>query len=345
MKPIKNHQPAARGADSPVRCIADIPVGGASEPSERIETSIIRRLESLRNGRPGGLRYNAFSMIELMATVALLSVIILGLVAMFSQTRRAFTSSISQVDVLESGRSAADFIARELEQMTPFGETTGTIPNFYADTPNMNNFNQFIWPLTAPGDLRTNNLEETFFITHNNQQWNIIGYKVFISPNIPVPDRALGSLYRFYDSFTVTNAAKNLPQLATRINNDYNVFIQVPTTTPGTGFTHLVDGVVDFRVRAYTTNGVQFYFNYSTNSDFKMNNNLVPGDYSYLFLGASIPAYVEVELGVVEDRVLAHYNALTNNPGIALGYLTNHSAQLHIFRQRVPVLNVNPAAL
>ena len=54
-----------------------------------------------------------------MVTVALLSVIILGLVAMFNQTRRAFMSSLAQVDVLESGRAAADIISRDLEQLAP----------------------------------------------------------------------------------------------------------------------------------------------------------------------------------------------------------------------------------
>ena len=60
-----------------------------------------------------------FSLVEILMTVALLSVIILGLVAMFDQTRRAFTSSMTQVDVLEGGRAATALIASDLEQLTP----------------------------------------------------------------------------------------------------------------------------------------------------------------------------------------------------------------------------------
>ena len=74
------------------------------------------RQECLRYGR--GIASQAFSLIEILVTVAILSVIILGLVAMFNQTRRAFTSSMTQVDVLESGRSAADLLSRELEQVS-----------------------------------------------------------------------------------------------------------------------------------------------------------------------------------------------------------------------------------
>jgi hypothetical protein len=66
------------------------------------------------------------------------------------------------------------------------------------------------------------------------------------------------------------------------------------------------------------------------------------------FTGISLPAYVEVELGILEDRTLAHYQALTNGsdgPGSAAwNYLMNHAGQVHIFRQRIPIRNVNPVA-
>ena len=57
---------------------------------------------------------------------------------------------------------------------------------------------------------------------------------------------------------------------------------------------------------------------------------------------------MDVELGVLEDRALAHYQALAttgagpNTP--AWGYLTNHAGAVHIFRQRITVRNANPAA-
>ena len=65
------------------------------------------------------------------------------------------------------------------------------------------------------------------------------------------------------------------------------------------------------------------------------------------FSANALPAYLEVEMGILEDRTLARYNAMTNSgvgPGtIAWAYLLNHAAQVHIFRQRIPIRNVNPA--
>src|SRR5260370_29875183 len=56
----------------------------------------------------------AFSLVEILVTMALLSVIVLGLLAMFHQTQRAFTQSLMQVDVLEAGRAATDVMTREV---------------------------------------------------------------------------------------------------------------------------------------------------------------------------------------------------------------------------------------
>ena len=103
-----------------------------------------------------------FSLVEILVTVALLSVIILGLVAMFNQTRRAFTSSITQVDVLESGRSAADLIAREMEQMTAANSLLMT--NFFVSLP-ATSAQPLIQPLVDPSESQTNIIQDVFFLT------------------------------------------------------------------------------------------------------------------------------------------------------------------------------------
>src|SRR5439155_24110359 len=61
----------------------------------------------------------AFTLVELLVAVALMSFIVLGLLAMFSQTQRAFRASMTQTDVLESGRIFTDMMARELGQLAP----------------------------------------------------------------------------------------------------------------------------------------------------------------------------------------------------------------------------------
>ena len=62
-------------------------------------------LRTTLNIGPARLRRGAFTLIEIMVTVALLSFIILGLMAMFHQTQRAFRNSITQTDVLEGARA------------------------------------------------------------------------------------------------------------------------------------------------------------------------------------------------------------------------------------------------
>jgi prepilin-type N-terminal cleavage/methylation domain-containing protein len=74
--------------------------------------------------------HTAFSLIEILVTVTLLSVIVLGLMVMFNQTQLAFRSSMTQTDVLESGRAVMDLLARELEQLVPANLDHAT--NFYA---------------------------------------------------------------------------------------------------------------------------------------------------------------------------------------------------------------------
>jgi hypothetical protein len=51
---------------------------------------------------------------------------------------------------------------------------------------------------------------------------------------------------------------------------------------------------------------------------------------------------VDLELGVMEDTVLARAEGLA---GVAqLNYLSNHAGQVHLFRQRILIRNVDPTA-
>src|SRR6266581_6128658 len=78
-----------------------------------------------------------FSLIEVMVAVSLLAVIIVGLLAMFYQTQRAFRSGIAQVDVLEGGRATLDLISRELQEMTAASDPTITNVNLFVRFPDL----------------------------------------------------------------------------------------------------------------------------------------------------------------------------------------------------------------
>ena len=71
-----------------------------------------------------GNRYAAFSLIEIMVVMALLSLIVIALMAVFSSTQAAFRSSVTQTDVLEGGRATIDLMAQDLKAMTYSGGTS-----------------------------------------------------------------------------------------------------------------------------------------------------------------------------------------------------------------------------
>ena len=59
---------------------------------------------------------SAFSLLELMIAVGLLTVIIIALYAMFDQVQKAFRQSLNQADLSEGGRSALDLMVRNIER-------------------------------------------------------------------------------------------------------------------------------------------------------------------------------------------------------------------------------------
>lgn len=290
----------------------------------------------------------AFSLVEILMTVAMLSVIILGLVAMFDQTRRAFTSSMTQVDVLEGGRAATAFIASDLEQLTPaYAANNLSFPplnfeNFYMDVPHTppNVYVPLIQPLTDPNEFRTNTLQELFFISRYNQQWNAIGYKIDVNGE----GSGIGTLYRF--------SSNNIPVNSTNLTSFILNFTTMDPALSSSNCSRIIDGVIDFRIRAFDMNGnllpnintPQSYF-FNTNNIY-IQTNLVGEPNSYRFVSNAVPAYVEVELGILETRTLQRYYSMTNsaNPTVAQNFLQSHAGQVHIFRQRVPIRAVDPTA-
>src|SRR5262245_57194759 len=152
------------------------------------------------SARPAATR--AFSLIEILVTVGLLSFIILGLLGMFTQTQRAFTSSMTQTDMLETGRGLMSIIAPEFEQMTP--ATLSTSTNFFVEIPSSTAlpFAQVVGPNMDPLAMempgmnvdRTNVIQRCFMLSRLNQDWVGTGYEVLGD----YANAGVGTLYRFY---------------------------------------------------------------------------------------------------------------------------------------------------
>jgi len=332
----------------------------------RLKPGLHTRMRKALPSRNSG----AFSIIEIMVTVALLSVIVLGLVAMFDQTRKALQASLTQSGGGQDVRAAMEMIRLDLEQLTPtyapnnnplvFGSTNNSLTvNFAVRDPG--NYEPLVQPLMDPTEFRTNALQQMFLVTrgspNNNQAWNAIGYKIDTTGQA----NGVGTLYRYYaPGVSITNRPTVLNPYAS-LANQFPLFAAIDPTVSATNnpFSKIMDGVVQFRIRAYDTNGIlitnTLYSGTGTNTAtniFALPNRSLPGyandngyTYFYNFVSNAVPAFVEVELGVLDDQTYQKYLAFTNAPGpVALNYLTSHAGQLRIYRQRVPIHAVDSSA-
>ncbi len=140
-----------------------------------------RRLSLANRQSASAIGKAAFTLLEILVSVALLSFIVLGLFAMFNQIQRAFRSSMTQSDILEAGRAVTEMIPRELEQMVPSRRSPYPLNpythgvNFYAEIPNSTPLTQ---PLPGNPLPRTNLLQDCFMLLRQNQTWIGIGYCV-----------------------------------------------------------------------------------------------------------------------------------------------------------------------
>jgi hypothetical protein len=262
----------------------------------------------------------------------------------FNSTQAAFRASVTQTDVLESGRAAMDLITSDLRAMTPsLGQSNNFANNFsgpvnfsVADSGNP----LLVQSLVASSGTRTNAQQDVFILSQGNLNgvptWYGTGYAVYVSPG----NTNIYSLFRFSTNRPVAQgqAASNL------FYGDFRNFLAYPNNPNSANYSHLLDGVVDFRVRAFDAKGGLI----STN---RMNvlTNALPDAVGYYFYSNALPAAVEIELATIEDRTLSRVESLgiqNKFPWqvpVQWQYLTNSAGKVHVFRQRVAIPNVDPS--
>jgi hypothetical protein len=290
-----------------------------------------------------------FSIIEVVVVVGLMSFIVLGLVIMFGQTQRAYKLGMTQVDVLEGGRATIDMMGRELAVLTP--SRGDSVVNFYADIPAAPTpvILRQLLPGAKPID-RLNSVRDFYFLTRDNQTWTGIGYR------IGNREAGVGTLYRYEQTTQSSDLVQGM------FLNFFNGYVSTGFTTNqnrpidnqlNLNISRLVDGVVHFRVRPYDRNGawITNEFAVLSPSGFYDRTNIalaestfVPGEIRYFGMYSNlVPAAVELELGILEDAVLAKAKAIPDL-NRRYDYLTNQASKVHLFRLRVPVRNVDPSA-
>ncbi len=288
---------------------------------------------------------NGFSLVEVLVVVSLLSMIVLALMTVFSSTQRAFRAAVTQTDVLEGSRAATDLMAADLRGMTPSrgysNYITGGAVNFFV-LANSTYYSPLFQNLPGSSVQRTNLLNYFFVLGRENTKWTSVAYIVDSGST-----NALYPLYRFYAE---TNTA-NPPWVL------FDLFRNQLINAQWTNMSHLIDGVVHLTVRAYDTNGTwindlpRIYTN-AVNTEFVYapgyGNSY--GEAQFYMYSNTVPASVELELGVIEDRTLARAASLPNNlPALPPNdrrslFLKDQSGAVHLFRQRVSIPNVDPTA-
>ena len=313
-----------------------------------------------------GAATQAFSLVEILTTIALLSFIILGLFAMFNQVQRAFRTSMNQVDQLEAGRAVTEMLPRELEQFYPSGFPGLLAVNFYSQILDSTPLTQFVPSTTTPGTtvLRTDLLADCFFLMRQNQTWVGVGYCVRTNdikgrlwlPLVLPGQLGVGSLYRYQASLPVLypygDSRSGLPTDPSVLFAGFKAAI-VPGSAASLNISNRIcDGVIHFRFRAFNTNGVLITLPLRPFSNPPLTtiqwSAVAPGEIGlYQFNSNAVPASLEMELGILEQHALDRYLAI-GVPAAQLNYLRSAdyflSSRVHLFRQRIPVRNVDPSA-
>lgn len=247
-----------------------------------------------------------FSLVEMIVAVGVLAMIMVGLLAMFSQTSRALRASNNQTDVLETGRMMMEMMTREVQQASAAGYTNAI--NFYATRI------QGAAPLNqrlAGGGTLGNDLEAFFLLIQENVDWKGIGY--FVNP----AENGIGTLYRFQTNSTVEGTPDFFDAFQTEV-----------TLLPNSPSMHRVaEGVVHLEMHVYDADGAR-----STNGPgIQVANNTAA------FTSNALPAFVEVEFAVVEPNLIERMRNMSSD--VARGFLEDErrSGQVHIFRQRIPI--------
>ncbi len=255
-------------------------------------------------------RRAALTLLEMMVAVTLLAVIMVGLLAMFNQTQKALHIVNAQSDVFENARGAISMLSRDVSEMTAFGDTN--IVNFTFGQAVAGGGVDMTLPSGIPVSTR---FYEAFWLSRVNDDWSAIGYFV------ENPFKSVGTLYRF-----------SVQGRQDQVAGWYNSFV---TNGPSGPDVHRVsDGIVNFQMNAVypVTN--------TTSTNFVSTNVLQ-------LTADDLPAYVDLELGVLEPATVKQMQSLLSDPAIdsrvVEDFLKAQVGRIHFFRQRVPIRNfVNP---
>jgi len=280
--------------------------------------------------------HRAFTIVELLVAISVLTLIVLVLFGLFDQVQKALRGNIAQVDVSEGARAAMQLIAGEIEQME-----AGNVPastNLYVGLAAL----PYRQALLDPGTNRVNVLDEVFFLSHENKNWSGTGYRILRAPANAIAagfaNTGIGTLCRY----SVRAHDTDFPNASVLPRSNLVVQVMQPTLNGSNNLANyqpVVDGVVHFRIRAFDTNGMVMASNIYPNVKIFTNvvfSGQVTGETQYTFTRSALPSYLELELGILEPHVLERLKSFPD-PTVASNFLARQVGAVHLFQKRIPI--------
>ncbi len=288
-----------------------------------------------------------FTVLELLVSISLMSVIVIGLYTVFNQTQRALRTTMSQVDVLEGIRATSDLVVRDIESAVPVSMTDTNLTSMALGMNPLSVSVDFAGLGGAAVPVLSTELQNLYFVRRQNDFWTAVGYWVGPSDtNLVAAPFSIGRLYRF--AYETNSAAFGYTNLYTRFSSAQRLLTSQP----------VMDGVVHFRVVAYDGGGYPLLYLKSgvlAYTSMPPSTRATPrswftdpirtGSTAYhfrRFTHPQFPAYLDLELGVLEPQMVTRFNAIPA-PAEARKFLARNAGKVHLFRHRILLRNAPPS--
>ncbi len=323
------------------------------------------------NARSRDSRSRAFTILELLVAVSVMTLVIYVLYALFNQTQMALRKNAAQVDVSEGGRAAMEMIVRELSQMEVSGYPAIIDPQSQLTYSGSKSFlsrtTPGAWPLllayqseALPPEedawaidqgFRTNILQDFTFTSRGDSGFLVTSYRVIGAAN------GIGTLARCRTNGSLRVTAPEQVQFNKSDIFNRFYFDRIASAPPEV-FEPITDGVIHLSITPYDhlgrtlSHGRLFYDPLGLNLERRgatgqalfpvATNRPVDGTLRQdsdaqsqaQFYGA-LPGYFDIELGVLEPQVLKQVRALPT--AIQANFLGRQIGKVTLFRQRIPI--------
>ena len=271
-------------------------------------------------------RQRAFSLVEILTALTITSVIVVALVSMFNTSTKALLAANRQTDIWEAARSSFGLIESDVAEVTLGGATNRA--NLFA-----NGNATSIIAHDIIGNV-TNRLQEIYVLSREGGIWGATVYRV-VREDV---NDGIGTLYRFQTNYAAYSQSFTSAQLP--IDAPLNDFahplraVHDPMIDPSLNqFKKMVEGVIHLRLVPFAADGRAFT---NSNTLATMPEDHRVFDDSFVFWNQSLPAFVDLELFVLEPDRIEEFRA---QAGVIArqNYLNRHLGNIQIFRTRIPV--------